>query len=219
MTDIRHDILLASFEEFVGFLFSHDIAMSESTREIGDPWYWHADVEYDAVAVAEYYIRLFSDPKFLLSGFSKEQLEQGFWAILCGNIGCAVAEIIWNKDVPFGTRERCVRSMFHLFEKLFVLDPLDTSVNMWWDALAYDWHCNNRVRSNGGEDQVMQDVMFETLERILALPDEACQMSALHGLGHLHHPGTQDLIGRYLQGNVSLRLRDYAQAAARFEVL
>ena len=55
--------------------------------------------------------------------------------------------------------------MFHLFERLFAHDPLDTAVQMWWDSLAYDWHCHNRSRENGGADRRMQDVMFETLSR------------------------------------------------------
>jgi hypothetical protein len=67
----------------------------------------------------------------------------------------------------------------------------------------------------------MQDVMFETLERILALSSRNCQAAALHGLGHLHHPNTVDVIDAYLTRNPSLDsgMIDYAQVAARFEVL
>jgi hypothetical protein len=90
---------------------------------------------------------------------------------------------------------------------------------MWWDAFAYEWHCGNRSRVKGGEDEQMQDVMFETLERILDLPGDGCQAAALHGLGHLHHPSTEELIQRYLRRPVSKDLRKYARAAGRFEVL
>jgi hypothetical protein len=92
---------------------------------------------------------------------------------------------------------------------------------MWWDALAYDWHCGNRARSNGGEDLAMQDVMFDTLVRILSLPQRSCQEAALHGLGHLHHPDTENAVQRFLNsGNaISADLKEYALAAARFEVM
>ena len=111
--------------------------------------------------------------------------------------------------------------MFYLFERLFSKDSLDSSVEMWWDSLAYDWHCDIRSRTNGGEDASMQNVMFETLSRILELDSLACQRAALHGLGHLHHPDTEPLIRRYIDRNkdIDAALREYALAAARFEVL
>ncbi len=155
----------------------------------------------------------------MLTRYSKGQLEQGFWAMI-SHIECAVAVVIWETSVPFEARGSCVRAMYHLYERFFLKQPLETSSNMWWDVLAYDWHCDNRSRANGGEDELMQDVMFETLERILTLPSETCQAAALHGLGHLHHPSTQAAIERYLKrSSVSAELRNYALAAARFEVL
>jgi hypothetical protein len=67
----------------------------------------------------------------------------------------------------------------------------------------------------------MQDVIFETLASILELESEACQGAALHGLGHLHHPKTEELIKSYLQRHPSLSdaWKNYALAAARFEVM
>jgi len=119
-------------------------------------------------------------------------------------LNCSVSEVIWERAVPFAYRERCVRAMFDLFAQLFDGGPLTASVNMWWDSLAFDWECGNRARENGGEDQAMQDVMFATLARILDLPSESSQAAALHGLGHLHHPETADLIQSYLNRNNAL---------------
>jgi hypothetical protein len=67
----------------------------------------------------------------------------------------------------------------------------------------------------------MQDVMFQTLVRILSLDSETCQTAALHGLGHLHHPETKTLIDRYLAEHPSLtkERKEYALPAARFQVL
>ncbi len=92
---------------------------------------------------------------------------------------------------------------------------------MWWDPLTYDWHCGDRSRENGGEDLWMQNAMFETLAQILALPSVECQRAALHGLGHLHHPHTEALVGRHLALDelIDPAIRSYAQAASRFEVL
>lgn len=217
---VHYDISGSSFEEFVEFTFDREIApVPEGKREKADPWYAHAEITLKPRKVLGFYVRLFERPEFLLTRYSKGQLEQGFWAMI-SHIECAVAVVIWETSVPFEARGSCVRAMYHLYERFFLKQPLETSSNMWWDVLAYDWHCDNRSRANGGEDELMQDVMFETLERILTLPSETCQAAALHGLGHLHHPSTQAAIERYLKrSSVSAELRNYALAAARFEVL
>jgi len=111
--------------------------------------------------------------------------------------------------------------MFELFQRFFAFERLDTSVFRWWDSLRYDWRCGNRNRDRGGEDLQLQDVFFGTLAKILFLDSETCQDSALHGLGHLHHPGTTELIDRYLLEHPSLteQRKVYALAAAKFQVL
>ena len=111
--------------------------------------------------------------------------------------------------------------MVDLFVRLFANEPLETSVNMWWDALCYDWNCGNKDRNRGGEDLQMQDVLFDVLSELLKNDSEICQGAALHGLGHLHHPKTEELIDSYLRQRPSLpeEWKKYALAAAKFEVL
>jgi hypothetical protein len=217
-----YDITGVSFDGFVEFMFNREIVQApESANDGPGPWYWNADVSFDPHEVARHYIRLFSAPEFLLERYTLAQLEQAFWAIPGENIECSAGHIIWDKRIPLELRESCVRSMHELYARLFAREPLETSSNMWWDALAYDWHCGNRLRSRGGEDRAMQDVMFETLLRTLSLPEEWCQEAALHGLGHLHHPNTEPAIQRFLDDAPSINeeLRAYALAAARFEVM
>jgi hypothetical protein len=214
----HYDITGLSFEEFVAFLFARSVPSQAEPR---DPWYWNVDVAFDRERVCQYYVRLFRGPSFLLEQFSKEQLEQGFWAIQSCNLDCSVSQLIWDVDLRFAAREECVRSMLDLFKQLFAAEPLETSVQMWWDSLCYDWHCGNRNRERGGEDASMQDVMFQVLSSILALDSPTCQGAALHGLGHLHHPGTENLVREYLKQRPSLSddWKAYALAAARFEVM
>jgi hypothetical protein len=218
----HYDLSGASFEEFVDFLFGHEVvSIPENGSGEPEPWYWNAEVVFEPINTVSHYVSLFNDPCFLLNKFSHGQIEQGFWAIQSCNIECSASQIIWHSNIPFVMRADCVCSMFSLFEKLFSAFPSETAAEMWWDSLAYDWHCGNRARENGGEDLQMQDVMFATLEKILSLPLANCQAYALHGLGHLHHPHTQSLIDRYLDDNpdIDRGLRDYARAASRFEVM
>lgn len=218
----QYDLQKATFEEFLAFLFDRDaIPIPANGSGAPEPWYWHAEVAFDPMRTASFYITLFTTPHAVLKKYSLEQLEQGFWAMQSLNIECAVTEIIWDRKLPLEIRENCVRSMFHLYELLFSEVSLDTAAEMWWDSLAYDWHSGIRARANGGEDQLMQDVMFKTLSKILHLSSEECQAAALHGLGHLHHPDTGALVAAYLaqRPEIDSDLKEYALAAARFEVM
>ena len=212
------DISQFSFDEFVSFLFDREVPPETAKR---DPWYWHTEIAYVPEIICSYYVRLFQQPQFLRARFSKPQLEQAFWAIPADNLDCSAARIMWDSDLPFAGREECVKTMADLFRNLFATEPLETSVQMWWDALCYDWECGNRKRERGGEDEQMQDVIFQTLTSILAIDSDICQGAALHGLGHLHHPETENLIQRFIAQHPTLTKgqRDYALAAAKFKVL
>jgi hypothetical protein len=213
------DISQFSFEEFITFLFDRKV---QAKTEKWNPWYWRISVSFDSRRTCEYYTRLFSAPGFLLQRFSTAQLEEGFWAISSGShLECSVYELIWNTDLPLATREECVKSMLFLYRDMFATEPLETASFMWWDLLCKDlWQWGNRDRSRGGEDLTMHDVMFETLVKILTLDSEHCQKAALHGLGHLNHPATEEAIRIYLAKHDSLsdEQKEYALAAARFEV-
>jgi hypothetical protein len=224
---VQIDITQHSFDQFIDFMFDHKVVAkfdgeaAERTKD-DEPWYWELiELVYDPKKVCGYYVRLFREPRFLLQRFPKPQLEQGFWAIQGPNLDCGLSNLLWVSELSFAAREECVRSMFDLFRLLFAAEPLDTSVQMWWDSLCYDWHCGNRNRALGGEDMKMQDVMFETLAAILCLDSPTCQGAALHGLGHLHHPETRQLIQRYLEEHPSLSTewKQYALAAAEFKVM
>lgn len=215
------DLTNVSFDEFVAFLFDHEI---DRDIPLGpkkyDPWYFHVEAEFDAKKICAYYVRMFRRPEFLLTRFTKAQLEEGFWAIQGPNLNCSVSRIIDNSDLPLSLKEECIRSMTDLFKRLFAMEPLDGSVQMWWDSLCYDWHCGNRQRERGGEDLELQNIFFETLSKVLATDSWICQGAALHGFGHLHHPRTKELIERFVEEHPTLsqEQKAYAFAAAKFEV-
>lgn len=214
---LRVDLTRVSFEGFMAFLFDHQPSADWGKQK---PWYWNVEVEFSGKKISTYYIRLFRQPDFLLRRFTKPQLEEGFWAIQGPNLDCSVQRIIEDSALPLLLREKCIRSMFDLFQRLFAAEALNTSVQMWWDSLCYDWHCGNRNRERGGEDLELQEIFFQTLAKVLAIDSPICQGAALHGLGHLHHPETQRLVEGYLREHPSLteEWKTYALASARFEV-
>lgn len=206
-----------SFDEFVSLIFKQDAVDRVET----DTLLCDIEAELDAKKLCAYYVQLFQKPEFLLSSYTKEQLERGFWEMMGYAHEWSLGNIIDYSDAPLPNRKQCIESMAVLFERLFANEPLDTSVHMWWDSLCYSWHCGNRSRQRGGDDLELQDVFFRTLGKVLEIDSWTCQGAALHGLGHLHHPDTEGLISRFIAQHPSLTKQQiaYAQAVARFQVL
>jgi hypothetical protein len=72
------DLTNVSFDEFVAFLFDHEINHSMPPEsEKYDPWYFHVEVEFDAKNVGAYYVRMFQQPEFLLTVSQKRSLRKG----------------------------------------------------------------------------------------------------------------------------------------------
>jgi hypothetical protein len=213
----QFDVSEYCFDQFVSFIFAHEPSADWNKQP---PWYFSLEVTYDPQKLCTYYVQLFRQPSFLLERYSKAQLEEGFWAIHGGALDCAVSRVTWDTDVPFAAREDCVRSMADLFRLLLPGGLLQETSGMWWASLCYEWQCGNRDRERGGEDLRMQDVMFETLAKILGFDSEYCQMGALHGLGQLHHPGTAALVHTFIAEHpwLTAEMKEYALRAAKFQV-
>jgi len=212
------DLTNIPFDEFVSLIFDRDIPPKAGRL---DASFYDVGVEFDAQKMCAYYVQLFHQPEFLVSRFTRQQLEEGFWAIIGHTVEWSMANIIDDSNLPLSSRKDCIESMAVLFERLFANEPLDTSVHMWWDSLCNAWHRGHRNRERGGEDLELQDIFFQTLSKVLAINSWICQGAALHGLGHLHHPRTKELVNRYLDENPSLNTgqKAYALAAAEFQVL
>jgi len=204
-----------TFNKWVKLVFSHPVAEPA--------WYWDEELwqfrehwadSFDPKQYLLYATQLFKQPAFLLKKYSIEQIEQGFWLLLSGPSGFNLGELVWNKKLPWRVRQACVLSMGDLFQNLFTKTPDLIICFMWWDELR-DWD----FRKN--RDPKIRDIVFQTLSLILAIPSEPCQMSALHGLGHLKHSETKTLITDYLKQNPRLKneIKKYAHLARKGKVL
>ncbi len=129
-----NDLTNISFDEFVPLIFER--AMPPEAEKV-DLSFHYVEVELDAKKICAYYVRLFREPEFLLSRFTKQQLEGGFWAIMGHTHEWSAGNIIEYSDAPLSSRRECIESMATLFERLFANEPLETSVHMWWDSLCH----------------------------------------------------------------------------------
>lgn len=208
---IAIDMTRLSYEEWTAFVFEHPVT---------DPaWFWTPEWEYvvgNHTILIQYLTRLFHHPQRLRRAYTLPQLEQGFYFLLgpgafmslslSGGVG-----LLRDKGIPLYLRMECASSIGALFERLFSDHPMDTACFMWWDLLIYG-HFMRKATPMDAQDLQIEQVIFQTLCRILHLDSRACRKSALHGLGHLRHPDAGRVIHEFLQAHPSLDtdLKQYA---------
>ena len=191
------------FEEWIRFAFDRPVAKER--------WYFSEELNFvcDPSVVLTYYTRLFRDPKPLLSPYDENQIEQGLWFVVSYQLG----DWLWDEDIPLPLRLECIAAMPAMFREFLIDHELDTSVFMWWDMLRFFVESPDR--------QNLENAMLPALDAILQVPSRHCQLSALHGLGHLEHESKEAVIRRFLATNpgVDDEMRTYAEHAIAGDVL
>jgi hypothetical protein len=118
--------------------------------------------------------------------------------------------------LPLADRLECIRSIYFVYagglgKRAAVLEL--TGFFMLWDLVLHGFWNSSRPMIPGtfpgtyrgdpskldAESRLLLDAMFETLSRILEIPDRETQRCALHGFGHLHHPGVHDRVQRFIE--------------------
>lgn len=206
------DLSLLTFEEFVSFFFDHDVQKEE---------YWYQDPalenfnDFDDKGVSspsvivEHMTRLFTEFSVVASKYTFQQINAGIWAMFTYG-GFHLQKHLWLPVVPLALRLNCIGSMYCVYSDYVAkstVEVMENCFSMWWDAVASafweqvhftDNIADGDVVSLNTEQRSLLDSMFETLSKILSLSDARTQEFALHGLGHLHHPGVRDLVQRFL---------------------
>jgi hypothetical protein len=190
------------FEHWIRFAFDHPVSDT--------PWYYSEEMyfECDPQTVISYYTRLFHNPRPLLSQYDEARIEQGLWFV----VGSQLSEWLWDADIPLHLRVECIEAMPAMFRKFLIDHTLDTSCFMWWDMLRY---------FGESPDPNIVSSMERALDQVLGLPARHCQLSALHGLGHLNHDSRERIIRSYLSANPDIddELRKYAEDAIAGTIL
>jgi hypothetical protein len=211
-----------SYEEWIDYVFDHAVPQD------GEAWYrdfeadWWSPQPEQAIA---YLTRLFDNPGSLLDRFADNQIGQGLRYLVDNSISNHCVALATGA-VPLAQRVPCIHAMLSLFIKLFeprcrpMLSHLDeageSKLNgvcyMWWDIMPL------AALSKPGAPDPIHDACLAVMRSTLALPNPACQESALHGLGHWAHAYpefTAATIDAYLAANSKLRpeLLRYATSA------
>ncbi|MCB0337231.1 MAG: hypothetical protein KDD62_13025 [Bdellovibrionales bacterium] len=208
-----------NFEAWVKFSFD---------RPVSDPqWYWGSefdDIEDVPPSLAiEYLSTLFSSPNASFGELTNPQIAQGLWFILSPSSSTCI-NVLFDEAVSWTKRESCILSIENLFKDFFATrcseelghkthdgtrSPLNTICYMFWDIIPWYPESNDRK---------VYLSYLEVLERILLIEHEACQESALHGLGHSwsdYPEPVEIMIDKFLKRKtkISPDLHSYAQSA------
>ena len=97
------DLMNITFDDFVTLIFNpaEQIKPDRPLPSVED--------EIDAKKLCAYYVQLFQKPEFLLSRFTKQELEGGFWEIMGYNHDWSLGELIEYSDAPVSAGEKLDR--------------------------------------------------------------------------------------------------------------
>ena len=215
------DLSVVSFEEFTEFFF-HRPENEEFWYQ--EPIYQWGNVNVsDPAALVDHATRLFSEFGTIGRKYTLAQIDHGIWALLAEASPLSIQEYLWNPSVSLEKRIQCVQSMFHVYSDFVAGSEEDEMVGcfyMWWDFIGDGfWSSAGLTKQNNAallsqDLKLLLDAMFDTLKRILELPDPRTQWYALHGLGHLHHPAVRDLVQSFIhqhQNEFNEEARDWVE--------
>ena len=169
-------------EEFEEFLFM-------VSRDVDDELNEFALSEGNA-RVAQWLVQILSNWKERAAAMSHQDQNTVLWRIGSNPLFLgwgleSASDLNFDEQREVVLAAKCVTLAIPI---LFGFDePMETAYYMWWDLLI-----------SGVDSREIGAVILETLSDLSMHPDERVQLSALHGLGHLQHPGRESAINRYI---------------------
>jgi hypothetical protein len=207
---LRIDLRESTLDELVDFVFDHPEPEVDSE---GHPksWWWAVDLEVQVNPERQLALmaELLRGAGALFPRFTAEQIEQGMWFMMTGGSQWFTA-LLADRGLSWAPRRTVIVAIYDLYDRLFTRVRVETACYMFWDLLLDEFH---------GDYSEVADICFQTLVRILRLPQVECQQAALHGLGHLKHAETAHVVSEYLHDKRLFQppLRKYAEQVLRGE--
>ena len=209
------DLDKAEYHDFVDFI-SHANIQLEFTDSPEDKVLLPARnwIEGDPERLLSFYQQYFEQSDRLLEQHSTQQLDNILHFIL-GHYHYGIKALTYDSRLNFASRQAAINAIYDLYAKLLIDDPIEYHRHMLWDDLAFSYTSVSFAYYFKEEEQrPLQDVMFETLAKILDIDNRGCQFAALHGLNHLQHPKTETLIRQYMASHDDLTEDDIEFAEA-----
>jgi hypothetical protein len=217
------DLAALTYQQFLEFFFDRPVVGDEKEYEL-----FRGGIDYfvasNPATVVGHLHRMCAGFTELTKVHSTEQIEQGLWAVFGAEISCQ--RFLFDPTVDPEERIACIESMYLPFRDVVATSTLgkkDAFYWMWWDMILHaDHFFSFQNYEDATEDtRQMLDAIYESLLKILALDHPACQWSALHGLGHLPHPGVKGAVDRYLahhRGDLSAEDAEWVERCGRGKI-
>jgi hypothetical protein len=212
----RIDLGGMPFNNWLIFVFDRPVTPTREAWYTSGAW----EIDLDPARHIANLSQVFRQPEALIGRYSPGQIEQGFWFLFGPGVPWFEG-LLWDAAVPWETRQECIAALPGLYALLFERCALDTIPYMLPDLLASDYRAGLRQPAASEEDRRVQQALFGAFGEMLTSGHPGTQRAALHGLGHLSHPRTPDLVRAYLEARPELdpALRRYARYALAGEVL
>lgn len=212
------DLSTKSYREFVEYLFDRPIMLETARRE---EMFYGSSVLFDAASPEQLIMhmnKMFRELGSLVVPYSNAQIAQGLAELF--NPGYLACERwLFVPYIPIEVRLECIRSMYDVFINARIGLSLEEGVAdcyyMWWDVIASAFWWSSRpiadFDSLDEQGRKICDTIFETLVKVLNLPNQACHGCALHGLGHLQHPRGRGVIESFIEAHRSELLPEWVR--------
>lgn len=231
------DLQTPGFADFVTLVFDHPAYMGVDTELDGD----RADRVIEQRQPTRYLVvdlsltdlptnplhtlalttELFEHPEILLGRFTPRQIEQGFMLIAVTRE--LFVDPIWDSSLPWRPRERLLRAIVPLYERLFDVElAIENIPFMLWDCLLGYRYTDRAVSGRASDDdEPLQALIAEILQQLLRLNGPWSVMGALHGAHHLNHPRALGAVKEWLSNpaNGDQQSREYAEQVLKGEAI
>ena len=204
-------------------------------------WYWldSWDNYCNPKTLTRNATRLFNNTE-ILNKYSDDQILQGLYFLGFGT-DPNLPDLLYDPTVPLKLRKKCIESMENLYKNIFQTRNLTEASYMWWDwfrppppithskkwlieikkipGLREKLGVGISKKNRANNARKISESTFRTLAEILKINSENCQKGALHGLNHLKHPKTKNVIQKYLKTNPkpSKQMHEYAKKCQNFK--
>ena len=136
-----------------------------------------------------YASQLFQHAGKLLADYSDIQVDHGFRRLITE--GDTPLNVLCNTQVALDTRRACIEAIYYIYKDVFAhRENIVCLSYMWWDIFPISPAC-----FAAADAPSLISAVFNVLEQTLALPSQACQSGALHGLTLWEGADTERALG------------------------
>jgi hypothetical protein len=159
-----------------------------------DGWIEEPDVAFDPIDL----MALFESWHEAMAGKPAAVHNKCVWRAKCEPLWVGMT-YAGSKRYPLEVRKDLVRSMRHVTLAIPALhlpgEPMENGYYMWWHTISKELL-----------DDPTRQVCLDVLTELCNHSDSRIQAAALHGLGHLHWPGTGEAVQHFIDTHPDTRL-------------